>query len=545
MVTWATAALTGRASTGDRPGGNPDPDGVVPLGAVVLGIAAALAAPHASGTGWPLGAAAIAAGLAVTLPLRAPRKRVAVLSARLATLPAVVPGARLVAPGVLALAMLVLVGAAVTGARLAVVRDAVLPKLVGEPVTVRGVVTAEPEHVRYGGRRVRLTVTWVEGTGANWRTHERAALVLPAGAGPVMLGDTLSVAATVRPAKRTDALGWRPLADLGRPFVLARAPSEGHALRLSAMLRARAREQALASLPPEQAGLLAGMALGDTAALRGDVEDAFESAGLTHLVAVSGANLAVVTGAVLGVALLLGARRRALALIGVLLVAAFTFLTRWEPSVLRAAVMAVLVLLGVATGRGPGGRRALCLAVTILLLADPALAMSLGFALSVAATAGILWLGPPLARALPDRLPEIGRVAIAGTLAAQAAALPLAGLATGDLPLMALPANLLAIPLAAAPMLLGVINAVAAPVLPWVADLACVLAKPFLTALIWLARWSQRHGGLIATPNGAARFLLLGIPVVLVMALHRATRGRSSDLMASVPSGSSGGRGWL
>jgi competence protein ComEC len=88
-----------------------------------------------------------------------------------------------------------------------------------------------------------------------------------------------------------------------------------------------------------------------------------------------------------------GAARPLLALLGSALVGLFVLLTRWEPSVLRAGVMAVLVLVGVATGRGPGGRRSLCLAVALLLLADPGLSGSLGFQLSVAATAGVLWAG--------------------------------------------------------------------------------------------------------------------------------------------------------
>jgi competence protein ComEC len=97
--------------------------------------------------------------------------------------------------------------------------------------------------------------------------------------------------------------------------------------------------------------------------------------------------------------------------------------------------MAGLVLLGMATGRGPGGRRALCLAVVALLLADPGLAGALGFQLSVAATAGVLWLGPPVAAALPGRIPERARKAVGITLGAQAVAVPALALALGPVSL--------------------------------------------------------------------------------------------------------------
>lgn len=417
---------------------------------------------------------------------------------------------------------------AVTGVRLALVRAAVLPTLDGEAVSVRGTVGGEPKQTRYGGRLVALTVSHVQHGRGAWRTRERATVILPAGAEPVSIGDRLTVVGTVRPASRTDPLGWRPAMALRQPTLLARSPSRSLALRLTGVVRSRARDQALVSLPPERAGLLAGMALGDTSILRRDVEAAFKDAGLTHLMAVSGANLALILGVALGLALLLGAGRPALGAVGLLVIPAFVLLTRWEPSVLRAAVMAVLALLGVATGRGPGARRALCLAVTILLLADPALAFSLGFLLSVTATAGILWLTPPLLRALPPRLPEIARVAAASTLAAQAATLPVAALATGSLPLAALPANLLAIPLAAAPMLLGVLNAVLAIPVARAADLACLAAAPFLAALIQVARWAQALGGPVALPAGPARLLLLTIPAAFALACHRTARRRAA-----------------
>ena len=204
----------------------------------------------------------------------------------------------------------------------------------------------------------------------------------------------------------------------------------------------------MGSLAPERAGLLVGMALGDTSLLPAELEHDFRAAGLTHLMAVSGANLAVVLAAGLWLARVAGAGRPTLAAVGMVLVVLLVVVTRWEPSVLRAGVMAGLVLFGVATGRGPGGRRALCLAVVVLLLADPALAGALGFQLSVAATAGVLWLGPLAAGALPDRVPERARKAVGMTLGAQATAVPAIALALGPVSLAGLPANLLGLPLA-------------------------------------------------------------------------------------------------
>jgi competence protein ComEC len=194
--------------------------------------------------------------------------------------------------------------------------------------------------------------------------------------------------------------------------------------------------------------------------------------------------------------------------------------TRWEPSVLRAGVMAGLVLLGVASGRGPGGRRALCLAIVVLLLADPGLAAALGFRLSVLATAGVLWVGPAAARALPDQIPERIRKGVGMTLGAQAAAVPVLALTFGSVSLAGLPANLLGLPLAGGPMLLGVVAAATAPVAPWAANLACRLADPFLLALVAVARWAaDLPGGSVALTGPAraapAAVVLLGLLAVV------------------------------
>jgi competence protein ComEC len=319
------------------------------------------------------------------------------------------------------------------------------------------------------------------------------------------VGDRLRVRASVGEARWSDALGRQPPVVLTNPVVEERAPPAGAVLRSSERVREAARSRALASLAPERAGLLVGMALGDTSLLPAELERDFRAAGLTHLMAVSGANLAVVLAAGLWLAGAAGAGRRGLAVVGMVLVVVLAVVTRWEPSVLRAGGMAGLVLAGVASGRGPGGRRALCLAVVVLLLADPGLAAALGFQLSVLATAGVLWIGPAAARALPDRLPERIRKGVGMTLGAQATAVPALALTFGSVSLAGLPANLLGLPLAGGPMLLGVVAAATAPVAPWAADLACRLADPFLLALVAVARWAADLPGGSVTLTGPAR----------------------------------------
>lgn len=443
--------------------------------------------------------------------------------------------------GVLVVGTLLASGGAAAAVRATAVRGGILLGWVGHParVEVTGAVAEEPRRLRYGGLWVVLTVDQIQRDGRTYRTRERAGMIVPRGrfppprasAGPaggvegdrpalpgpvsapdpggveerLAVGDRLRVRASVGEARWSDALGRQPPVVLRNPIVQERAPPGGAVLRVSERVRDAARRRALERLAPERAGLLVGMALGDTSLLPQELERDFRAAGLTHLMAVSGANLAVVLAAGLWLAGVGGAGRRALAVVGIVLVVLLVVVTRWEPSVLRAGVMAGLVLLGVASGRGPGGRRALCLAVVVLLLADPGLAGALGFQLSVAATAGVLWLGPATARALPDRIPERVRKGVGMTLGAQAAAMPVLALVFGSVSLAGLPANLLGLPLAGGPMLLGVVAAATAPVAPWVANLACRLADPFLIALIAVARWAAGLPGGSVTLAGPAR----------------------------------------
>jgi competence protein ComEC len=516
---------------------DPDPDGVALAAATATGV---LLGPRFAGTAAWIAAACCLAVACLTVGG----------GSRLRD-----EGTGSAVVGVLVLGILLASGAAAASVRATAVRGGILVGRAGQParVEVAATVAEEPRRTRYGGSWVVLTVTRVELAGRGFRTRERAGIVLypdrlpprqfqgrpgagrppdadrsaPTGPSEVRLavGDRLRVRASVTAARWSDPLGRRPPVVLRHPVVEGRAPARGPALLVSERVRDTARTQALGTLAPERAGLLVGMALGDTSLLPAELEGDFRAAGLTHLMAVSGANLAVVLATGLWLARMAGAGRPALAVVGIVLVVVLVVVTRWEPSVLRAGVMAGLVMFGVATGRGPGGRRALCLAVVLLLLADPALAGALGFQLSVAATAGVLWLGPAVARALPARVPERARKAVGMTLGAQATAVPAIALALGPVSLAGLPANLLGLPLAGGPMLLGVVAAATAPVAPWAATLACRLADPFLAALIAVAHRAAGLPGGTVTLAGPAR-AVPALVVVLVLAVAAASARR-------------------
>ena len=172
-----------------------------------------------------------------------------------------------------------------------------------------------------------------------------------------------------------------------------------------------------------------------------------------------------------------------------LAVAGFAFLTRFEPSVVRASAMAAVALWATTTGRAAGGLRHLAIAVLGLLLVDPLLARSLGFRLSVAACLGVLLLAPPVIARL--RGPRWVRDALGTTIGAQLAVAPVLVPAFGAMPLAALPANVAAAPLAAGLMVWGITAGLVAGVAGGPVAVALHLPSAVaLTALEQVAAWS-------------------------------------------------------
>lgn len=206
-------------------------------------------------------------------------------------------------------------------------------------------------------------------------------------------GTLLAVEASASEAERVSMVPLRLSASV-LPEVMA-AP-DGVA-GVTAHLRAGLRE-ASQHLPGGTGDLVPGMVVGDVSMQDPSVREEFLATGLTHLTAVSGANLAIVTGSVLVLATACGWPLWSRYLAAFLCLVAFVLLVGPEPSVLRAAVMGVVGLVAALSARRAHGYAALSAAVIVLLGVDPGLAVEYAFILSVAATAGIVALAPLITR---------------------------------------------------------------------------------------------------------------------------------------------------
>ncbi len=324
------------------------------------------------------------------------------------------------------------------------------------------------------------------------------------------------------------ASGTAVRADAGRRAVLVVrasralrtvAPPHG-AVAVAADLR-HALARATDGLPEPAAGLIPGLAVGDTGGVSAELDAAMKAGSLSHLTAVSGANCAIVVGLAFGAAALCGARRWVRVLAGMLALAGFVLLVTPEPSVVRAAAMAAIAMLGVLLGRAGAGMALLSSAVAASLVGDPWLSGSIGFALSVVATAALLLLAGPLAHGLARYLPRALALGLAVPLAAQLACGPLLILINPAVPLYGVVANLLAAPAAPVATVLGLAACVAAPIPVLAAGLATLTWLP----AAWISATALTAADLpvAAVPwpeglMGAASLTVVGA-AVLVLAL--------------------------
>ena len=286
-------------------------------------------------------------------------------------------------------------------------------------------------------------------------------------------------------------------------------------------VRAALRE-AVAGLDPEPRALVPALVVGDTDAMDAGLRERFRVTGLAHLAAVSGANLTLLLASLLWLAGWVGLRGwwlRAVAVLGVL---GFVALCHGEPSVLRAAAMGCAGLAGLGLGGRQRGLRQLSWAVVALLLIDPWLSATAGFALSVVATAGIICWGRPWTEALSGWLPRPLSEAVAIPVAAQLATAPLVASLSGQVSVVGIFANLVAGPLVGPTTVLGFGCAALAAVWPGPAAVLGWLAGWGAQALCWIAhlgallpsaaiQWHATPAGVsILAGLSTAGFLLTG-----------------------------------
>jgi len=318
-------------------------------------------------------------------------------------------------------------------------------------------------------------------------------------------GDAASRLAVLDAGDRVTVRGWfRPLDGFAARFrwrhavgtleadaVVAFGPPSSPLVLVANGARAAVLRGTL-DLPPTERAVVAGFLVGDTRDAPDAVIAQFRDSGLSHLLVVSGENVAFVLALAGPVLRRLPRRVRFATALFVLVL--FGTMTRWEPSVLRACAMAACSLLAVFLGRPVAGVRALAMAVAVLLVVDPFLVHSVGFVLSCAACLGLAVAGPWFTTRL--RGPVWFRESLGATLGAQLGVAPVLIPVFGSVPLVSLPANLLAVPLAG-PLTIwglaaGLVGGALRPVAPPVARLLQVPTLVLVRGVMTIAAVGAR-----------------------------------------------------
>ena len=270
------------------------------------------------------------------------------------------------------------------------------------------------------------------------------------------------------------------------------------------------------ALPHPDAALAGGIVIGGKEGLGTELKDAFTRSGLVQIIVLSGYNVMIVAEWIMALFALLLLPRRLQFFAGGAALLLFVGIAGISATAVRAAIMAVIALYARATGKSYVASRALLFTVLLMLMWNPLyLVFDPGFGLSVAATAGIIWLAP-IFESRMTRLWPFWRNTIATTLAAQVSVLPLLLYDIGLFSLVALPANILVNPLVplamASAAAAGVIGMTAGPFIPLVATIAGFPALILMRFFIFIAEKSS------ALPFAA--FTLERFPFVLVLAAY-------------------------
>lgn len=431
--------------------------------------------------------------------------------------------------GVLAWGLLAASGLCVaTAAHLDLRHTGPLPELIAEAATVevRGTVAAEPTAA---GERTRVVLA-LDQVRARGRESPAAAPVLvlgPPSWQQARYGARVGATGRLVPtAPGDDVIALLIVHGGPRPL---RSP--GPADRAVGRIRTAFLE-VTADLPGDSGALVPGIAIGDRSRMPDDLEQAMQAVSLTHVTAVSGAHFSVLSATVLAVVAALGSPRWLRGVAATVTLVGFVLLVHPQPSVLRAAAMGAIGLVALLLRRPSRALPALSVAVVVLLVADPWLARSFGFALSVLATAGLVVLTAPIRHRLGRVLPAWAAQAVAVPVAAQVMCAPVIVLLDPHVATLAVPANVLAAPALLPATVLGVLAALLAP---WWPSGALVLAHGAGAGAWWIGAVARTGAAVPAArlpwPGGGGGALLLavGTAALLAVPLVRSWRARRGE----------------
>jgi competence protein ComEC len=355
-------------------------------------------------------------------------------------------------------------------------------------LTIEGIVSSEPD-VRDDRIQLRVESATITRIGQTVPTNGSVLVQAPRTA-TVHYGDEISATGVLITPAESDTFSYSDYLARGGVFSIMQDAavevlSNGHGSPIySALLdlKARAGEFIMRSLPEPQAGLLSGMLLGNQNGISPELDDAFSKVGASHVVAISGFNMVVLSGVVMALLKRARLRERPAAAIGIVTILIYTIFVGANPAVVRAAIMSGIVIVGGVIGRKTYIPASLAFVAILMSLINPTVLWDISFQLSFFATLGLTLFSDPLsrwfnrlmARVFPNNIASpIGNFLtepLMVTLAVQITTLPLIVLYFGRLSLVLFVVNLLIIPVQAQLLILGVVATLTAIFAPGIAQ---------------------------------------------------------------------------
>lgn len=360
----------------------------------------------------------------------------------------------------------------------------------GQSATITGLVISEP---RLRGDRIQFRLASEEIFVNSESTGTSGLVLAEADAGAeVQYGDRIRASGMLALAATWDTFSYADY--LGRQGVFSimqnaglEVVDSGHGSRLIAALlglRKMVQRNIASAIPEPQAGLLTGILLGNQDGISPELKDEFSRVGASHVVAISGFNMVIVSGIVVRVlSSLFRGNRTVVTLNALSVIAVYALFVGASPGILRAALMSGLLVVGSQLNRKTFVPTSLAFATLLLSLGDPNVLLDIGFQLSFLAVLGLSLFADPLStrfRLLLENLLPVRAASVLHSflneplvvsIAAQITTLPLIILYFGRLSLVAVPVNLLIVPVQAAVLLLGMIASVVYTFIPVIGTL--------------------------------------------------------------------------
>ena len=278
----------------------------------------------------------------------------------------------------------------------------------------------------------------------------------------------------------------------------------------------------------DSGALIPGMVLGDTSKQSPQFKDQMKRSGLVHLVAVSGANFAIVSSFVLWCMQFVIRRNNYRIIATAIALSCFIALVRPSPSVLRAAAMAAVLLSAQVMKRKTDALPALGFAIAAVVLGDPWQSRDAGFALSVLATAGLLLFAPVIEKHLPTHKRLAG--ALAPPIAAIVFCSPILVALSGYLSPISIFANLLAAPFVAPITIVGFIAALVSPFAPALTSVLIYIIRVPAGSIATIAHWSSEFP-VLTIHNGTIGFVIVALLVAFLWMFKKSWRRSTAFLV--------------